>query len=52
MQHHVSGRLDSHLVHGGGVLHTALLVMAAGFAALVASWLIYMVGVAAFLLWG
>ena len=51
MQHGVSGRLDGHLGHSWGVVHKALLVVAGVFAALVVTWMAYMVLVAAFLLW-
>jgi hypothetical protein len=46
----VSGRVHGDLVHSWGVLNQALLVVAGGLAALVISWIVYMVVVAAFLL--
>ena len=52
MQHGVSGRLDGRLEHGWGLVHNAMLVLAVGFAALVVSWIAYMVLVAAIILWG
>ena len=52
MQHGVSGKLEGHLEHSWGLLYKALLVMAAGFAALIACYVVYLALVTAFILWG
>ena len=51
MQHGVTGKLDGHLEHSWGLIYKALLVTAAVFAALIVSWIVYMVLVAAVILW-
>lgn len=51
MQHEVSGKLDGRF-DTGGLLRKALIVIVIGFAALVVSWIAYMVLVASIILWG
>lgn len=52
MQHGVSSGLDHGLEQHWSLVHKALLVMAAGFGALVVSWIGYLLMVGAFILWG
>ncbi len=52
MQHHVADELDGHLAHSWGVVYKALLVLSAGFAVLIVSWIAYLALVAAIILWG
>jgi hypothetical protein len=52
MQHMVSGRVHGSLGHSWGLVHKTLLVLAAGFAALVLTWIGYMAMVTAYVLWG
>jgi len=51
MQHGVSGKVDGHLENGWGLVNKTLLVMGVGIAALIVTYICYMVLVAAFVLW-
>jgi len=52
MQLGVPHKVHGHLDHSWGLLYKALLVMAAGFAALIACYVAYLALVTAFILWG